>query len=354
MTGNLDTMTAPFPADDDGLDLDDPDLEGPVHQGRVLSWVAPPEAAGDRLDKVLAAALTDLSRSRLRALLDQGCVRCADKTITDPAHRVKPGQVFEVLIPDPVPALPEAQALPLTIVYEDDEVLVLDKPPGLVVHPAPGNRDGTLVNALLAHCGPSLAGIGGVCRPGIVHRLDKDTSGLLVVAKTDRAHAGLSAQFGDRTISRTYAALVWGLPNPGEGTISGNIGRSPADRKKMAVVAGGKSAVTHYRVVRGFGAVAALVDCRLETGRTHQIRVHLTSIGYPLVGDPVYGRSRMPGRGRGTPLPAEVQARLSGFGRQALHARRLEFRHPGSGERLVFEADMPDDMKQLIECLAQI
>ena len=216
--------------------------------GNVRTCVVPADAAGDRLDKVLTAALADLSRSRLRTLLDQGCVRSAGVTITDPSWRVKPGQTFAILIPDPVPARPEPQALPLVVMYEDDEVLVVDKPPGLVVHPAPGNADGTLVNALLAHCGDSLAGIGGVCRPGIVHRLDKDTSGLLVVAKSDRAHAGLSSQFGDRTISRTYVAMIWGLPSPREGQISGNIGRSASDRKKMAVVVGGgKPALGRWR-----------------------------------------------------------------------------------------------------------
>jgi 23S rRNA pseudouridine1911/1915/1917 synthase len=321
--------------------------------GNVRTCVVPADAAGDRLDKVLTAALADLSRSRLRTLLDQGCVRSAGVTITDPSWRVKPGQTFAILIPDPVPARPEPQALPLVVVYEDDEVLVVDKPPGLVVHPAPGNVDRTLVNALLAHCGDSLAGIGGVCRPGIVHRLDKDTSGLLVVAKSDRAHAGLSSQFGDRTISRTYVAAVWGLPSPREGQISGNIGRSASDRKKMAVVAGGgKPALTRYRVTRGFGAAAALVECRLETGRTHQIRVHFASIGHPLLGDPLYGRSRTAGRSK--LVPAVVQASLFGFPRQALHARRLEFRHPTSGEMLAFEAELPDDLKQLITCLEQI
>jgi 23S rRNA pseudouridine1911/1915/1917 synthase len=326
---------------------------GPDGGGSVLTCVVPADAAGDRLDKVLAAALADLSRSRLRALLDQGCVQSAGRTITDPSQRVKPGQTFDVHVPDPVPAQPEPQALPLTILYEDEDVLVVDKPPGLVVHPAPGNRDRTLVNALLAHCGDSLAGIGGVCRPGIVHRLDKDTSGLLVVAKSERAHAGLSSQFGDRTISRTYTAAVWGLPAPRAGEISGNIGRSPADRKKMAVVdGGGKPALTRYRVIRGFGAVAALVECRLETGRTHQIRVHLASIGHPLLGDPLYGRTRTAARLR--LVPPAIQAPLFGFPRQALHAWRLEFRHPTTGQTVAFETAMPEDMKQLMDCLEQI
>ncbi len=352
MTGDFGTMAAYSYAQEPADDEDGPDLDGPEPDVRVHTWVAPADAAGQRLDKLLASALAGLSRSRLRVLLDQGCVRSADRTITDPSHRVKPGQVFDILVPDPVPAVPEPQAMPLTILFEDDSVLVLDKPAGLVVHPAPGNRDHTLVNGLLAHCGASLAGIGGVCRPGIVHRLDKDTSGLLVVAKTDRAHAGLSAQFGDRTISRTYTALVWGVPNPGEGTITGNIGRSSGDRKKMAVVAsGGKAAVTRYRMLRGFGGAVALVECRLETGRTHQIRVHMASIGHPLVGDPLYGRARAQARTRS--LPAEAQARLAGFERQALHARRLEFRHPETGESLAFEAGPPDDMIALVATLGE-
>lgn len=318
----------------------------------ALTCVVPAGAAGERLDKLLAATFTDLSRSRLRALLVEGHVGSGGRTITDPSHRVKPGQEFTVTVPPPEPATPEPQAMPLDIVYEDDDVLVLDKPAGLVVHPAPGNPDFTLVNALLAHCRGSLSGIGGVCRPGIVHRLDKDTSGLLVVAKSDRAHAGLSGQFGDRTIRRTYAALVWGLPNPSSGTVSGAIGRSSADRKKMAVVShGGKAAVTHYRVLRAFGLAAALVECRLETGRTHQIRVHLASIGHPVVGDAVYGGGLTPARAKR--LPEAVKPLFAAFRRQALHARRLEFLHPADGRPLAFEADLPADMRLLIDALSE-
>ena len=321
--------------------------------GTALRCVMPADAAGERLDKALAAGLADLSRSRLRALLDQGHVRCAGRTITDPSHRVKPGQIFDIFLPDPAPATPEAQAMPLQVVYEDEDVLVIDKPAGMVVHPAPGSPDMTLVNALLAYCGDRLSGIGGVRRPGIVHRLDKDTSGLLVVAKSDRAHAGLAGQFGDRTISRTYCAAVWGLPSPREGVIEGAIGRSSADRKKMAVVrSGGKPAVTRYRLLRGFGAAAALVECRLETGRTHQIRVHLASIGHPVIGDPLYGRGRTAERAR--LVPEALQAPLFAFPRQALHARRLEFRHPASGEIVAFESPLPEDMTALVECLGRI
>ncbi len=327
--------------------------DGKAGAAAALTCVVPDEAGGERLDKLLAAAFKDLSRSRLRVLLEQGHVGTGGRTITDPSHRVKPGQVFELVVPPAEPATPEPQSMPLTVVYEDADVLVIDKPAGMVVHPAPGNPDFTLVNALLAHCGDSLSGIGGVCRPGIVHRLDKDTSGLLVVAKTDRAHAGLSGQFGDRTIRRTYAALVWGLPSPASGTISGAIGRSATDRKKMAVVTrGGKAAVTHYQRLRGFGLAAALVECRLETGRTHQIRVHLASIGHPVVGDPVYGGGLTPARAKR--LPAALKPVFAAFTRQALHARRLEFLHPADGRPLAFEVGLAADIQALIGALSEI
>ena len=331
-----------------GGDTEDDDGEAET----VLVCAVPAEAAGERLDKLLAATFADLSRSRLKALLEQGDVGCDGRTITDPSHRVKPGQEFTVTVPPPEPATPEPQAMPLTIVYEDADLLVIDKPAGMVVHPAPGNPDFTLVNALLAHCGDSLSGIGGVSRPGIVHRLDKDTSGLLVAAKSDRAHAGLSEQFGDRSISRTYAALVWGLPNPTAGTVTGAIGRSSADRKKMAVVrSGGKAAVTHYRVRQGFGLAAALVECKLETGRTHQIRVHLASIGHPVVGDPVYGGGLTAARAKR--LPEAARPLFTAFARQALHARRLEFLHPADRRPLAFEVELPEDMKMLIAALSE-
>ncbi|MEI6986718.1 MAG: RluA family pseudouridine synthase [Rhodospirillaceae bacterium] len=318
--------------------------------GTLRTWTVPANAAGERVDKALAVALVDLSRSRLRALLDQGHVRRSDVTITDPATLVKAGQTFIVFLPDPAPAEPEPQAIALTIVYEDEEVLVVDKAAGMVVHPAPGSPDKTLVNALLAHCGDLLSGIGGVRRPGIVHRLDKDTSGLMVVAKSDRAHAGLASQFEDRTIRRTYTAVVWGLPTPPEGVIKGNIGRSSADRKKMAVVThGGKTAATSYRVIRDFGAAASQIECRLETGRTHQIRVHLASVRHPLIGDPVYGRNRTSGRPRR--LPESLHAWLLSFPRQALHAHRLVFTHPTSGAPMSFDSVLPDDIANLISRL---
>jgi len=327
-----------------------------VHRA-PLAYTVPEAAAGERLDKALAAGLPDLSRSRVQALLEQGCVAEGGRTITDPSLRVKPGQTFDVFVPEAEAALPEAQDIPLDVVFEDEDVLVIDKPAGLVVHPAAGNHDGTLVNALLAHCGDSLSGIGGVRRPGIVHRLDKDTSGLMVVAKNDRAHHGLTEQFSDRTLSRTYHALVWGLPAPKQGRIEGAIGRSGADRKKMAVVDhGGKHAATRYRVLKAFGPAAALVECVLETGRTHQIRVHMAHIGHPLVGDPLYGRGRSTrvGGKHASALPEPARGALVAFPRQALHATGLTFRHPGSGETMTFHAPLPGDLHELIVILESV
>jgi 23S rRNA pseudouridine1911/1915/1917 synthase len=253
----------------------------------------PAEAHGMRLDKWLAAAVDSLSRARLQALIADGAVTCKGKAATDAARKVKAGETYDVNVPPPVAATPAPQSMGLDIVYEDEAVIVVNKPAGLVVHPAAGNPDATLVNALLAHCGESLRGIGGVARPGIVHRLDKDTSGLLVAAKTGIAHENLARQFAAHSIDRRYDALVWGVPNPAGGTITGDIGRSPHNRKKMAVVKrGGRHAETGYATVQVFGSVAAHVQCRLKTGRTHQIRVHLSSKGHPLIGDPVYGGGR--------------------------------------------------------------
>lgn len=339
------------PDDDDAGSVPGPGPDGP------LTYTVPEAAAGLRLDKALAAGLPDLSRSRVQALLEQGCVRSDGRTITDASLRVKPGQTFAVQVPEAEAAQPQPQDIPLAVVHEDADVLVIDKPAGLVVHPAAGNADGTLVNALLAHCGDSLSGIGGVRRPGIVHRLDKDTSGLMVVAKHDRAHHGLTGQFADRTLSRTYLALVWGVPNPKQGRIEGNIGRSSADRKKMAVVTGGgKPAATKYRVVKSFGMAASLVECVLETGRTHQIRVHLTHIGHPLVGDPLYGRGRSgrPGGKFASLLPEPARTSLTGFPRQALHAAALTFRHPVNGEIVTFRSSIPADIHELIVTLESV
>jgi 23S rRNA pseudouridine1911/1915/1917 synthase len=304
--------------------------------------------AGQRVDRLLAELLADLSRSRLKALIEEGRLTVDGATITNPSLRVKPGQRLLLRPPAPVDDRPVPQAMDLAIVYEDAELLVLDKPVGLVVHPAAGNPDQTLVNALLAHCGDGLTGIGGVKRPGIVHRLDKDTSGLMVVAKSERAHVALSAAFAARTIERAYWAVVWGVPNPREGEIDGPIGRSPTNRKKMAVVASGKPALTRYKVIRPLGLGASLIECRLATGRTHQIRVHMTEIGHPLIGDQVYGRIR-PGRLKD--LPPEAAVAASQFPRQALHAWLLGFDHPTTGEHLTFKSALPADIAGLLEIL---
>jgi 23S rRNA pseudouridine1911/1915/1917 synthase len=304
--------------------------------------------AGQRLDRLLADRLATLSRSRVKALIEDRRVTADGVTITNPSFRVKSGQRLTIEVPPPVEDRPQPQAIALDIRYEDAELLVIDKPAGMVVHPAPGNPDLTLVNALLAHCGDSFSGIGGVKRPGIVHRIDKDTSGLMVVAKTDRAHAALSAGFADRTIERAYWAVVWGVPTPRAGEIDAPIGRSPTNRKKMAVVGSGRPARTLYRVVRPLGLTASLIECRLKTGRTHQIRVHMTEQGHPLVGDPVYGRSR-PARTKHLD-PAQAAA-LTGFPRQALHAWLLGFDHPVTGETLRFESALPADLAKLIAVL---
>ncbi|MDO8605183.1 MAG: RluA family pseudouridine synthase [Phaeospirillum sp.] len=312
-----------------------------------------PAESGARLDKWLAIQLPELSRTRIKALIEGGMVSSGSLTIADPSHRVKSGQSFTVGVPPDAPAEPQPQAIALTVVYEDDDLIVIDKPAGMVVHPAPGNPDATLVNALLAHCGESLAGIGGVKRPGIVHRLDKDTSGLMVAAKTDIAHRSLSAQFAAHTLERAYRAVVWGMPNPRKGEIEGNIGRNPRDRKKMAVVTGGgKSALTRYEVLQSFvGGAVSLVECRLATGRTHQIRVHMTSLGHPLVGDPSYGRGRANRMGG---LSAESRLALVAFPRQALHAYLLGFLHPTKGCQLRFESSTPSDINALLKILEAI
>ncbi len=306
--------------------------------------------AGARLDILLAARLPALSRSRIQALIKAGHVSEGARTITEASHRVKPGQSFAIFVPESGPAAPQGEAIPLVILHEDEHLIVIDKPAGLVVHPAPGNATGTLVNALIAHCGDSLAGIGGVRRPGIVHRLDKDTSGVMVVAKTDAAYAGLQAQFATRTIERAYAALAWGVPQPRAGEISGAIGRSPRNRKKMAVVTrGGKPALTRYRVTRTVGGGAAsLLECRLETGRTHQIRVHLASRGHAILGDPLYGTARPAAVKR---LNPETREAVTAFPRQALHAATLGFVHPGSGRSMAFRSEIPSDISMLLEIL---
>jgi 23S rRNA pseudouridine1911/1915/1917 synthase len=314
-----------------------------------------PEQSGQRLDRALAALLPELSRSRLQDLIGKGAVTLAAKTIKDPNHRVKGGEVYSLEIPPALPARPRGQDIPLSVVYEDKDLIVIEKPAGLVVHPAAGNPDGTLVNALIAHCGEALIGIGGEARPGIVHRLDKDTSGLLVAAKNERAMGSLAKQFANHTIERAYHALVWGAPRAGNGVIEGAIGRSPFDRKRMAVLrGGGKTARTRYRVVEVFGMaerpVASLVECRLETGRTHQIRVHLTHLGHPLIGDPQYGRARQPPRAK-TEAEATAFTLAAEFPRQALHAFVLGFQHPALHKSMRFESPWPGDFAGLVAAL---
>jgi len=316
-------------------------------QPQRLSASVPSDKAGLRLDRFLTDVLEGLSRNRIQALIADGHVRCDGKAVVSAKAKVLAGQVYQLSVPAAIDAVPQAQAIPLDVVYEDDDIIVVNKPPGLVVHPAAGNPDRTLVNALLAHCGDSLTGVGGVARPGIVHRLDKGTSGLMVAAKNDRAHAGLTEQFAAHTVERAYRAVVWGVPRPTTGTVTGNIGRSPHNRKKMAIVErGGKRAVTHYAVEQRFRDLAALVECRLETGRTHQIRVHMASIGHPLVGDPLYGARR-----NGKAGCAELRHQLSDQKDQVLHAYLLGFIHPVTGEKMLWSAKNPLYFMNVVEIL---
>ena len=323
------------------------------------------DAPDRRLDKALAAVVPaelGLSRSRITALIHSGAVKDQNGTpCRDPKKRPQPGASLFITLPAPEPIEAQPEDIPLEIHFEDDHLIVVNKPAGMVVHPAPGAATGTLVNALLHHCRDSLSGIGGAERPGIVHRIDKDTSGLLVVAKSDLAHQALAEQFADHSVTRRYLAVCWGIPSVSDPRLMGLLGvsadeaaqiridrplaRHRADRKKMAVQAGGKHAVTHLLVMEPLGARCALISCRLETGRTHQIRVHLAYAGHPLVGDPVYGRQRS------MPDPMVQDVRISGFRRQALHAQTLGFLHPESGESLLFEAMIPLDMSELIEAL---
>ncbi|MGC6399206.1 RluA family pseudouridine synthase [Sphingomonas sp. FW199] len=296
------------------------------------------DADGWRLDRALADALPTLSRERLKTLIAAGAVIGPDGPVRDAKRKAAAGTPFSVTIPDPAPAHNQAQAIALNVVFEDEHLIVIDKQAGLVVHPAAGNPDGTLVNALLHHCGGSLSGIGGVARPGIVHRIDKDTSGLMVAAKTDRAHVGLAKQFKDHSIDRRYLAVVNGIPKSAAGTVDAPLARSPVNRKKVAIVASGKRAVTHWRMIRPLDH-AGLVECRLETGRTHQVRVHMASLGHALIGDPVYGRAG----GRHQRMLETI-----GFRRQALHAARLGFIHPATKNALSFDSDAPADIQELI------
>lgn len=312
--------------------------------------VAGSDSAGERLDRFLAERIGTVSRSRVKSLIVAGYVRRDGALVSEPAEAVRAGADYSLELPAARPAVPVGQAIPFPILFEDRDLIVLDKPAGLVVHPAPGNEDGTLVNALIAHAGAELA-IGGEQRPGIVHRLDKDTSGVMVVAKTQEAMNALTAAFAVRDLERAYLALVWGLPVPGAGEIEGAIGRDPRDRKRMAVRlhGGGKPALTRYRTLQAWHASVALLECRLATGRTHQIRVHLSGRGHPIVGDPLYLR-RVPAVSRG--VPEAARGKLLDFPRQALHAARLGFAHPRTGERLSFETAPPQDMRDLLEVVA--
>ena len=324
-----------------------------------MSFVVTDEAAGSRLDRVLANLVPGISRSRLQALIKGGAVICAGATIGDPGRRVKPGEHYRMIVPEPEPAKPLPEAIPLAVVSEDEHIIVVDKPAGLVVHPAAGHESGTLVNALIAHCGDSLSGIGGVKRPGIVHRLDKDTSGLLVVAKTDQAHQALSAQFqahgADGRMERRYLALVWGHPLRQRGVIDAPLARSRTSRTKIAVTHGiaGRNAVTHFEVLERFvdsdgKPLASLLQLTLETGRTHQIRVHMAHSGHPVMGDPVYASGFRTSASR---LAARSRATLQRLDRQALHAAFLRVEHPVTGEPVAFESPLPPDITNLLKNL---
>jgi 23S rRNA pseudouridine1911/1915/1917 synthase len=313
--------------------------------------------AGQRLDwfltEALAAADHPLSRTRVKVLITEGHVRRGGSVLRDAAARIKTGQKYEISVPAAVSVAPAGEAIPLPIVYEDEYLIVVDKPAGLVVHPGAGHATGTLVNALIAHCGDSLSGIGGIKRPGIVHRLDKDTSGLLVVAKTDLTHRRLSALFSAHgragSLVRAYTALVWGIPDRSTGTVAGQVGRHPQYRAKMAVVAsGGRHAITHWQCLETFASGVSLIRCRLETGRTHQIRVHLAHLGHPVLGDALYGAGF---KTKSTTLDAAARASLVTLGRQALHASVLGFQHPHRDEALLFKSHLPADLERLIAAL---
>jgi len=330
-----------------------------VDDTTLQEWTLEDGTAAERLDRVLARLASDLSRSRLQALIREGRVTVDGAPVLDPGRKVSAGARIALQIPPPVPAEPQGEAMNLSIVHEDDDLIVIDKPAGLVVHPAAGHESGTLVNALIAHCGESLSGIGGVKRPGIVHRLDKDTSGLLVVAKNDLAHQGLAEQFADhgRTgpLERLYLALVWGAPERKRGTVEAALARSQHNREKIAIVSDGNErgryAITHYEVLEPLPSenpLASLVQCELETGRTHQIRVHMAHIGHPLLGDAVYGSGFKTKANR---LTQAQQQALTALNRQALHAAVLGFEHPRTGEFLRFESPIPPDLAALLECL---
>lgn len=315
----------------------------------IITAEAGPEHKGVRLDKYLAMAVSEVSRSQIQRLIEQGMVSCDEDIIADNSFKVRLGDSYQIEIPPAEAADPEPENIPLDVIYEDDDLIVINKPSGMTVHPAPGAYSGTLVNALLYHCRDNLSGIGGVKRPGIVHRIDKDTSGLLVVAKNDMTHRGLAEQFAEHSIERTYHAVVYGIPNPLNGRIEGNIGRSRFDRKKMAIVeSGGKPAATNYKTLQTCGMAAALVQCNLETGRTHQIRVHMASIGCHLIGDQLYVKNKKSGI---TGISAEAKEYINSFSRQALHAKSLGFVHPRKKAFLQFDSEYPCDFNELIQKL---
>ncbi|MBE6467185.1 MAG: RluA family pseudouridine synthase [Alphaproteobacteria bacterium] len=306
---------------------------------------------GLRIDKFLAKCFPEISRSQIQKNIEQGNVTCDDITVGDNSYKIKEGESFVLVVPEAVDAEPKPQNIELPILYEDDDIVVVNKPSGMVVHPAPGAWDNTMVNALLFHCN-NLSGIGGVKRPGIVHRIDKETSGVLVVAKNDNAHKFLCEQFAEHSIERTYYAVCYGVPNSMKGVIEGDIGRSPYDRKKMAIVSkGGKKAVTHYQVTEVFKNEACLIKCNLETGRTHQIRVHLSSLGHNLLGDKLYVKSK---KMTAKTIAEEIRNFANNFPRQALHAQSLGFIHPKTKEKMFFETKIPEDMQELLNVLRKI
>jgi 23S rRNA pseudouridine1911/1915/1917 synthase len=342
--------------------VDDTDVD----DGETRAAVAPAAGAGERVDAWLAKLWPDLSRSRLQGLIGAGKLTVDGAPVTHAKDKPRPGARYELTLPPPEPAAPQPERLPLTIVFEDEHLIVIDKAAGMAMHPAPGSMRATLVNALLAHCGASLSGIGGVARPGIVHRIDKDTTGLVVVAKHDAAHAGLAKLFAKHDLERVYYAVTRGAPKQRTGTIENRLVRSPEDRRKFVVVRdprsdAGKRAVTQYWTMESFGqntseaagrAAAALLECRLHTGRTHQIRAHLAHLGAPLVGDPLYGKHR--GLNAAGPHAAEADAAVRAFPRQALHAAVLGFKHPVSGKELRFESPLPADMEALLAVLRRL
>lgn len=319
-----------------------------------VTLAAEAEQAGQRLDKWLADTLArdDLSRSRLKALIQDGALKKDNQVVTDPSARVIAASVYSLTVPEAAPATPQPEPLPLAILYEDEHLICINKAAGMVVHPAPGALSGTLVNALLYHCGDSLTGIGGVARPGIVHRLDKDTSGVMIAAKTAAAHSRLTDMFAAHDLDRRYQALVWGLPAMRADTVDAALARHPVDRKRQAVQPRGRHAITHYTTLRDLPPFGCLIECRLETGRTHQIRVHMAHIGHGVIGDPLYGKPKRAGQMPDT-ISRDALASLRAFPRQALHAARLSFAHPITGAALDFDSPLPADMTKLITTIEQ-